>query len=177
MKLRKEWIWKEEANFYEHMDQVVHYGYPFYWYRVYGNQIELMKQISKNCAVCQDWNEFITDDQVVESLPVEDMYIDRRSWLTLGAVPVDPIEMISEFVWGNSKTRLEFTPDGQLYCVRNFVDDQLIYFGRYSYNKKKDRYFASAYENSQGVSAMKLSSGWEWQSGKPLITKKYGKRQ
>lgn len=181
MKLRKPWTWKDNAIIYQDSSIVVHEPYPFYWYRVYGNEIELVKQISKFCGVVQDWNEFIPDDKptTVEAPvhSIEDMYIDHRSWLTLGEVSSDPIDMIAEFNWGNTTTKLEYTPDGQLYSIRHYVDDKIIYVGQYTYAKKKDRYFAHTYQNSLGVECKKIESGWEWISGKPIIDKQYGKRK
>lgn len=179
MKLSKEWIWKPEANIYEHSSQVVHYAYPFYWYRVYGNEIELVKQISKNVGIVQDWNSLIEDQPEIQAEPiasVEDMYIDHRSWLTLGEVSSDPIDMVGEFTWGDTTTKLEYTPDGQLYSVRHYVDGKIVYVGQYSYAKKKDRYFATRYQNSLGVECNKIDKGWNWIAGKPVIEKKYGKR-
>ena len=180
MKLAKEWIWKPEANIYEHSSQVVHYAYPFYWYRVYGNEIELIKQISKNVGIVQDWNSLIEDKPEVQSEPiasVEDMYIDPRSWLTLGEVSSDPIDMVGEFNWGDTTPKLEYTPDGQLYSIRHYVDGKIVYVGQYSYAKKKDRYFATRYQNSLGVECNKIDKGWNWIAGKPVIEKKYGKRK
>jgi hypothetical protein len=181
MKLVKEWIWKPEASIYEHSSQVVHYAYPFYWYRVYGNEIELVKQISKNVGIVQDWNSLVQDQpevvapEVVSS--IEDMYVDHRSWLTLGEVSSDPIDQVAEFTWGDTTTKLEYTPDGQLYSVRHYVDGKIVYVGQYSYAKKKDRYFATRYQNSLGVECNKIDKGWNWISGKPVIEKKYGKRK
>lgn len=180
MKLAKEWIWKPEANIYEHSSQVVHYAYPFYWYRVYGFEIELVKQISKNVGIVQDWNSLIEDKPEIQAEPiasVEDMYIDHRSWLTLGEVSSDPIDMVGEFTWGDTTTKLEYTPDGQLYSIRHYVDGKIVYVGQYSYAKKKDRYFATRYQNSLGVECNKIDKGWNWIAGKPVIEKKYGKRK
>lgn len=183
MKLAKDWIWKPEASIYEHSSQVVHYAYPFYWYRVYGNEIELIKQVSKFCGIVQDWNSLIEDHPlvaapVVEAVSsVEDMYIDRRSWLTLGEVPFDPIDQISTFIWGNRKVQLSFTPDGQLFERKEWYYDQPTYTARFGYSKKKDRYFATHYKNSDGVECNKIDKGWNWIAGKPVIEKKYGKRK
>lgn len=179
MKLAKEWIWKPEANIYEHSSQVVHYAYPFYWYRVYGNEIELVKQVSKNVGIVQDWNSLVEEKAEVHAeliASVEDMYIDHRSWLTLGEVVSDPIDQVAEFTWGDTTTKLEYTPDGQLYSVRHYVDGKIVYVGQYSYAKKKDRYFATRYQNSLGVECNKIEKGWNWIAGKPVIEKKYGKR-
>lgn len=181
MNLRKPWIWKEAAEIYQHASEVVHRPYPFYWYRVYGNEIELIKQVSKFCGIVQDWNELVEEKPVA---PVEttetmatDMYVDHRSWLTLGEVVNDPIDMQTEFNWGNTTTKLTYTPDGQLYAIRHYIDGKIIYVGQYSYSKKKDKYFASTYQNSLGVECKKIDTGWEWIKGKPVIEKRYGKRK
>ena len=99
MKLAKPWVWREEAIIYTHPSEVIHQPYPFYWYRATGLQIELIKQVSKFCGIVQDWNEYIPEPKEVAAeetpvLSVEDMYIDRRSWMTLGEVPYDPIDQL-----------------------------------------------------------------------------------
>jgi hypothetical protein len=178
MKLLKPWIWRENAVIYNHPSEVEHQPYPFYWYRATGLQIELVKQVSKFCGIVQDWNEYIVE-AVVEPTAVssvEDMYIDRRSWLTLGEVPFDPIDQIETYTWGSRKVQLTFTPDGQLYERKEWTNDQISFVSQYSYSKKKDRYFARHYYNSDGVQCYKHDGGWQWHSGKPLIEKRYGKR-
>jgi hypothetical protein len=182
MKLSKPWVWRENAIIYTHPSEVEHQPYPFYWYRVTGLQIELIKQIDKFCGVVQAVNEFIPTPKevVVEDAPVlsvEDMYVDRRSWLTLGEVPFDPIDQIENYVWGNKRVQLSFTPDGQLFSRKEWINDQISSTAAFSYQKKKDRYFASCYVNSDGVHCQKIDKGWDWISGKPLIEKKYGKRK
>ena len=185
MKLLKNWQWREEAIIYTRAWDVVHQPYPFYYYLVDGLKIELRKQINKYCAVVQDENEFIPNpvigliDNVVDSIvtPVEEMYIDRRSWMTLGDVPFDPIDQISTFVWGTRKVQLSFTPDGQLYERKEWSNDQITFKSLFEYSKKKDRYFARHYSNSDGVDCYKHDGGWQWNTGKPLIEKKYGKRK
>jgi hypothetical protein len=144
-----------------------------------GLKIELRKQINKYCAVVQDENEFIPNPVVpVYDIPTtEDIYIDHRSWLTLGEVPHDPIDQISTFVWGTRKVQLSFTPDGKLFERREWLYDQPTYTAQFSYSKKKDRYFANHYKNSEGVECKKIDTGWDWISGKPLIEKRYGKRK
>ena len=180
MKLLKPWVWRENAVIYNHPSEVIHQPYPFYWYRATGLQIELVKQVSKYCGIVQDWNEYIHEQlPVVEPTAVssvEDMYIDRRSWLTLGEVPFDPIDQIETYSWGNRKVQLTFTPDGQLYERKEWANDQISFVSQYSYSKKKDRYFATYYKNSDGVECNKIDKGWNWISGKPLIEKRYGKR-
>jgi hypothetical protein len=132
----------------------------------------------------QDSNEYIVEaaPEVVVVEPtavssVEDMYIDRRSWLTLGEVPFDPIDQIENYTWGNRRVQLSFTPDGQLYERKEWTNDQISFISQYSYSKKKDRYFATYYKNSDGVECNKIDKGWNWISGKPLIEKRYGKRK
>ena len=178
MKLLKPWVWREDAVIYTSAFDVVHQPYPFYWYRATGLQIELVKQVSKFCGIVQDSNEYIVE-AVVETTPilsVEDMYIDRRSWLTLGEVPFDPIDQIETYVWGNRKVQLSFTSDGQLYERKEWDYDQVTFIAQYSYSKKKDRYFANYYKNSDGVECNKIDKGWNWITGKPIIEKRYGKR-
>jgi hypothetical protein len=179
MKLLKNWQWREEAIIYTRAWDVVHQPYPFYYYLVDGLKIELRKQVNKYCAIVQDENEFIPNPVVVsDTIPTtEDLYIDHRSWLTLGEVPNDPIDQISEFTWGNATTKMEFTGDGKLYSIRQYLDGKIIYVGQFNYNKKKDRYFVSGYQNSLGVNCKKIDTGWDWISGKPIIEKKYGKRK
>ena len=181
MKLLKNWQWREEAIIYTRAWDVVHQPYPFYYYLVDGLNIELRKQVSKYCAVIQDENEIIPNPVVVspvDPIPTtEDIYVDHRSWLTLGEVPHDPIDQISEFTWGNATTKMEFTGDGKLYSIRQYLDGKIIYVGQFNYNKKKDRYFVSGYQNSLGVNCKKIDTGWDWISGKPLIEKRYGKRK
>jgi hypothetical protein len=179
MKLLKNWQWREDAIIYTRACDVVQQPYPFYYYLVDGLNIELRKQINKYCAVVQDHNEFIPNPVVVaEPIPTtEDIYIDHRSWLTLGEVPHDPIDQISTFVWGTRKVQLSFTPDGKLFERKEWSYDQPTYTAHFSYSKKKDRYFANHYKNSEGVECKKIDSGWDWISGKPLIEKKYGKRK
>lgn len=180
MKLLKNWQWREEAIIYTRAWDVVHQPYPFYYYLVDGLKIELRKQINKYCAIVQDHNEFIRPEPValVEAIPTtEDIYVDHRSWLTLGEVPHDPIDQISTFVWGTRKVQLSFTPDGKLFERREWSYDQPTYTAQFSYSKKKDRYFANHYKNSEGVECKKIDTGWDWISGKPLIEKKYGKRK
>ncbi len=185
MKLLKNWQWREEAIIYTRAWDVFHQPYPFYYYLVDGLKIELRKQINKYCAVVQDENEFIPNpvvgiiDNVVDSrvTPVEEMYIDRRSWMTLGDVPFDPIDQISTFVWGTRKVQLSFTPDGQLYERKEWSYDQITFKSLFEYSKKKDRYFARHYSNSDGVDCYKHDGGWQWNTGKPLIEKKYAKRK
>jgi hypothetical protein len=184
MKLSKPWVWRENAIIYTHPSQVIHQPYPFYWYRATGLQIELIKQVSKFCGIVQDWNEYIKPDpvQVVEAvveapvLSVEEMYIDRRSWMTLGDVPYDPIDQIETYTWGNRRVQLSFTPDGQLFERKEWTNDQISFVSQYNYSKKKDRYFANYYKNSDGVECNKIDKGWNWITGKPIIEKKYGKR-
>jgi hypothetical protein len=181
MKLAKPWDWNENAIIYTHPSEVVHEPYPFYWYRVTGLHIELIKQISKNCGIVQAENDFIPSTPVsVETAPtmsVDDMYIDRRSWLTLGEVVPDPIDQIAVFCWGDKKVELCFTPDGQLFTAKEWVSDNLTYWAAIDYSKKKDRYFATRYKNSDGVECNKIEKGWNWISGKPVIEKKYAKRK
>lgn len=182
MKLSKPWVWRENAIIYTHPSEVEHQPYPFYWYRATGLQIELVKQVSKYCGIVQDSNEYIKEPEIVQAEPVaissvEDMYIDRRSWLTLGEVPYDPIDQLETYVWGNRKVQLSFTPDGQLFERKEWEYDQLTFVSQYSYSKKKDRYFATRYKNSDGVECNKIDKGWNWISGKPLIEKRYGKRK
>jgi len=180
MKLLKNWQWREDAIIYTRAWDVVHQPYPFYYYLVDGLKIELRKQVSKYCAVVQDENEFIPNPVVspVDPIPTtEDIYIDHRSWLTLGEVPHDPIDMNVEYTWGNATTKMEFTGDGKLYSIRQYLDGKIIYVGQFNYNKKKDRYFVSGYQNSLGVNCKKIDTGWDWISGKPLIEKRYGKRK
>lgn len=184
MKLAKPWDWNENAIMYTHQSEVVHEPYPFYWYRVTGLKIELIKQIDKFCGVVQAENEFIPSrpveaievKQVDNIQSVDDMYIDRRSWLTLGEVVADPIDQISVFHWGNKKVELCFTPDGQLFTCKEYISEKLSYWAAIDYSKKKDRYFATRYKNSNGVECNKIEKGWNWISGKPVIEKKYGKR-
>ena len=179
MKLSKPWVWRENAVIYNHPSEVEHQPYPFYWYRATCLQIELVKQVSKFCGIVQDSNEYIVE-AVVEATPVlsvEDMYIDRRSWLTLGEVPYDPIDQIETYVWGNRKVQLSFTGDGQLYERKEWDYDQVTFVAQYSYSKKKDRYFANYYRNSDGVECNKIDKGWNWISGKPIIDKRYGQRK
>jgi hypothetical protein len=180
MKLLKNWQWREDAIIYTRAWEVVHQPYPFYYYLVDGLKIELRKQINKYCAVIQAENEFIPNPVVAVSEPIpttEDIYVDHRSWLTLGEVPHDPIDQISTFVWGTRKVQLSFTPDGKLFERREWLYDQPTYTAQFSYSKKKDRYFANHYKNSEGVECKKIDSGWDWISGKPLIEKRYGKRK
>jgi hypothetical protein len=179
MKLLKNWQWREDAIIYTRAWDVVHQPYPFYYYLVDGLKIELRKQINKYCAVVQDHNEFIPNPVVVaEPIPTtEDIYIDHRSWLTLGEVPHDPIDQISTFIWGTRKVQLSFTPDGKLFERKEWSYDQPTYTAHFSYSKKKDRYFANHYKNSEGVECKKIDSGWDWITGKPLIEKKYGTRK
>lgn len=177
MKLSKPWDWRPDAELYNNISDVVHTPYPFYWYWVQGDEIELVRQISKFCGIAQDSNSLISD-KPVEVEPVystEDMYQDRRSWIILGPVPYDPIDQISTFVWGNKKVQLSFAPDGQLYERKELINDQINYTSNFEYNKSKGRYFASYYKNSLGVEASKITDHWNWISGKPLITKKHGK--
>jgi len=179
MKLAKPWDWNENAIMYTHPSEVVHEPYPFYWYRVTGLQIELIKQISKFCGVVQAVNEFLPTPKDLEAAPVlsvEDMYIDRRSWLTLGEVPYDPIDQIENYTWGNKRVQLSFTPDGQLFERKEWINDQISSTAAFSYHKKKDRYFATHYQNSNGVKCRKVEKRWDWDSSKPLTEKKYGKR-
>jgi hypothetical protein len=180
MKLSKPWVWRENAVIYNHPSEVEHQPYPFYWYRATGLQIELVKQVSKFCGIVQDWNEYIVEAApVVEHTAVssvEDMYIDRRSWLTLGEVPFDPIDQIETYTWGNKRVQLSFTADGQLFSRKEWINDQISSTSAFSYSKKKDRYFASCYVNSDGVHCQKIDKGWNWISGKPIIEKRYGKR-
>ena len=179
MKLSKPWVWRENAVIYTHPSEVIHEPYPFYWYRATGLQIELVKQVSKFCGIVQDWNEYIVEAAPVEATPVlsvEDMYIDRRSWMTLGEVPYDPIDQIENYTWGNKRVQLSFTPDGQLFERKEWYYDQITFVSQYKYSKKKDRYFANYYKNSDGVECNKIDKGWNWITGKPLIEKKYGKR-
>ena len=179
MKLLKPWVWREDAIIYNHPSEVIQQPYPFYWYRATGLQIELIKQVSKFCGIVQDSNEYIVE-AVVEATPVlsvEDMYIDRRSWLTLGEVPFDPIDQIETYTWGNRKVQLSFTGDGQLYERKEWDYDQVTFVAQYSYSKKKDRYFSNYYRNSDGVECNKIDKGWNWITGKPLIEKRYGKRK
>ena len=178
MKLSKPWVWREDAVIYNHPSEVIQQPYPFYWYRTTGLQIELVKQVSKFCGIVQDSNEYIVE-AVVEATPVlsvEDMYIDRRSWLTLGEVPFDPIDQIENYTWGNRRVQLTFTPDGQLFERKEWDYDQVSFVAQYSYSKKKDRYFANYYRNSDGVECNKIDKGWNWIIGKPIIDKRYGKR-
>ena len=180
MKLAKPWDWNENAIMYTHPSEVVHEPYPFYWYRVTGLQIELIKQISKFCGVVQAVNEFLPTPKDLEAAPVlsvEDMYIDRRSWLTLGEVPYDPIDQIENYTWGNKRVQLSFTPDGQLFERKEWINDQISSTAAFSYHKKKDRYFATHYQNSNGVKCRKVEKRWDWDSSKPLTEKKYGKRK
>jgi hypothetical protein len=181
MKLLKNWQWREDAIIYTRAWDVVHQPYPFYYYLVDGLKIELRKQINNYCAVIQAENEFIPTPVAVspvEPIPTtEDIYVDHRSWLTLGEVPHDPIDQISTFVWGTRKVQLSFTPDGKLFERREWSYDQPTYTAQFSYSKKKDRYFANHYKNSEGVECKKIDTGWDWISGKPLIEKKYGKRK
>jgi hypothetical protein len=179
MKLSKPWVWREDAIIYNYPSEVIHQPYPFYWYRATGLQIDLVKQVSKYCGIVQDSNEFIPNPVVpVEAISTtEDIYVDHRSWLTLGEVPQDPIDQISTFVWGTRKVQLSFTPDGKLFERREWSYDQPTYTAQFSYSKKKDRYFANHYKNSLGVNCKKIDTGWDWISGKPLIEKKYGKRK
>ena len=181
MKLSKPWVWRENAVIYTHPSQVIHEPYPFYWYRATGLQIELIKQVSKFCGIVQDWNEYIKPEPIpleaVEApvLSIQDMYIDRRSWLTLGEVPYDPIDQIENYTWGNKRVQLSFTPDGQLFERKEWVNDQIVYTAQFRYRKAMN-YSACSYRNSLGVVVIKDSLGWRWDSGKPLIEKKYGKR-
>jgi hypothetical protein len=179
MKLLKNWQWREEAIIYTRAWDVVHQPYPFYYYLVDGLKIELRKQINKYCAIVQDHNEFVRPIvTVAEPIPTtEDIYVDHRSWLTLGEVPHDPIDQISTYVWGTRKVQLSFTPDGKLFERREWSYDQPTYTAQFSYSKKKDRYFANHYKNSEGVECKKIDTGWDWISGKPLIEKRYGKRK
>jgi hypothetical protein len=180
MKLLKNWQWREDAIIYTRAWDVVHQPYPFYYYLVDGLKIELRKQINKYCAVIQAENEFIPTPVAVVAEPIpttEDIYVDHRSWLTLGEVPHDPIDQISTFVWGTRKVQLSFTPDGKLFERKEWSYDQPTYTAHFSYSKKKDRYFANHYKNSEGVECKKIDSGWDWITGKPLIEKKYGKRK
>jgi hypothetical protein len=181
MKLSKPWVWRENAVIYTHPSQVIHEPYPFYWYRATGLQIELVKQVSKFCGVIQDCNYYVTEQSNVTEveapvLSVEDMYIDRRSWMTLGDVPYDPINQIENYTWGNKRVQLSFTPDGQLFERKEWYYDQITFVAQYNYSKKKDRYFANYYKNSDGVECNKIDKGWNWITGKPIIEKKYGKR-
>jgi len=150
MKLLKNWQWREDAIIYTRAWDVVHQPYPFYYYLVDGLKIELRKQINKYCAVVQDENEFM---------------------------PFDPIDQISTFVWGTRKVQLSFTPDGQLYERKEWSHDQITFKSLFEYSKKKDRYFARHYSNSDGVDCYKHDGGWQWNTGKPLIEKRYGKRK
>ena len=181
MKLSKPWVWRENAVIYTHPSQVIHEPYPFYWYRATGLQIELVKQVSKFCGVIQDCNYYVTEQSNVTEveapvLSIQDMYIDRRSWLTLGEVPYDPIDQIENYTYGNRRVQLSFTPDGQLFERKEWVNDQISFVAQYNYSKKKDRYFANYYKNSDGVECNKIDKGWNWITGKPIIEKKYGKR-
>lgn len=177
MKLAKPWDWNENAIMYTHPSEVIHEPYPFYWYRVTGLQIELIKQVSKFCGVVQAVNEYVKEEEEVPVLSIEDMYLDRRSWLTLGEVPYDPIDQVENYIWGNKRVQLSFTPDGQLFERKEWINDQISSKSTFGYSKKKDRYFATHYQNADGVKCKKIDKGWEWISGKPLIEKKYGKHK
>lgn len=181
MKLAKPWHWNNNAIMYTNLSEVVHEPYPFYWYWVTGLDIMLVKQINKFCGVVQAENHFIpTTPVVVDPTPtksVDDMYIDRRSWLTLGEVVHDPIDPIAVFNWGERKVELCFTPDGQLFERKEWTNDQISSWAHFNYVKKKDRYFAKQYKNIEGVEVVKIETGWNWISGKPVIEKKYGKRK
>jgi hypothetical protein len=177
MKLAKPWDWRPNTPFYNHPSEVVHERYPFYWYRVTGLQIELVKQISLYFGVVQAENFYVDDKPAVNLSSTEDMYIDQRSWLTLGEYTHDPIDPISVFNWGDKKVELCFTPDGQLFTAKEWVKDKLTYWAALDYSKKKDKYFVNRYRNMQGVEAVKSDGTWNWISGKPVIDKKYGQRK
>ena len=180
MKLYKPWVWRENAIMYDHPSKVVHEPYPFYWYRETGNEIELVKQISAFCGVVQDWNHYVKEESFIykvdgDILDIEEMYIDHRSWLTLGDIPYNPIDQISTFIWGNKKVQLSYTPDGQLFERKEWMNNQIVYKSNVEFKRVKDRYFAKLYENTDGVKTTKLYKTWHWAKGKPMITKKqYG---
>ena len=183
-KLRKPWDWRDCPIYYGSSLEWIkdQYEFPFYWYRQQGKEIELVKQINRFCGVVQDsntWVEIPAPQVEAPVAPVEDMYLDRRSWLTLGEVPYDPIDQLSTFVWGEKKVQLSYTGDGQLYNRKEWVNDQLTYGSAMIYTRKKDRFFASHYWNTDGVECNKIEKGWNWIKGKPMIEKKqfYGKRK
>jgi hypothetical protein len=181
--LLKPWDWRDVPIVYGACLEWIkdQYDFPFYWYRQIDNKIELVKQLSRNCGVVQDSNEWIPSQITLakpETIsPVEEMYLDRRSWLTLGEVPYDPLDQLSTFTWGNKKVQLSYTTDGQLFSRKEWVNDQIVYSSAISYNRKKDRFFASHYKNSDGVEAQKIDKGWNYLAGKPIIEKQYGKHK
>jgi hypothetical protein len=71
------------------------------------------------------------------------MYIDRRSWMTLGEVPFDPIDQIETIPGVTAKYNYLLHRTASYMSVRNGLRSDNFCIIQYSYSKKKDRYFAT----------------------------------
>jgi hypothetical protein len=180
-KLEKAWDWNEQAEIYYNNERPDRTDYPFWWYKVDGDDIYLIKQISKFCGVIQRENRYvlIDDRSTVEKLAkrnyVDDIdqetasELERRSWYTLGEVqdlePTPREVVISHENGGGCIYRFHPVHGRMISCIWINADGETIYKSIFEYN---DKHYAVKYGNTLGDRWAKV---WEKEKNKYIWKK------
>lgn len=160
-KLEKPWDWNEQAEMYYNNQRPTRTDYPFFWYKVEGDDIALIKQISKFCGVIHQENRWVIVDErtVVEKLAKRNHMeevdaetateLERRSWMTLGEVQdLEPTPKDVVISYENSGGCIyKFHPVHGRLMQATWInaDGEIIYKSMFVYN---DKHFAIKYGNT-----------------------------
>ena len=184
--LRKPWAWRDCAIYYGSSLEWIkdQYEFPFYWYRQIDKNIELVKQISRFCGVVQDWNEWVEvipkpEYKIRDVGILEENYLDRREWNTLGAYVPDPLPRELVIEHGTTKKLYELTEDGRYKTITHFKDGKIVYQVNMEYKKFENHLYPVHYYSSEKREVKRVGVNWQWISGRPYTEKKqfYGKRK
>ena len=163
LQLERPWEWNEQAVIYYDGQRPDRTDYPFFWYKVEGLEIALVKQVDKFFGVIFQENRWVeVDDRtVVEKLAkrnhVDDLdletatELERRSWMTLGEVSdlePTPREVIISHESGGHCI-YKFHPVHGRLSQTTWINDcgEIIYKAMFEYN---DKHFAVKYGNTLG---------------------------
>ena len=161
--LQKEWTWRSDAEIYDEGQRPTRTDYPFWWYAVIGDEIELRKQVSKTFGIIFDSNKLVIQDlrSAVEKIDKKNSYyeldsetaseIERRSWMTLGEVVEPeraPLEVTISHPSGGGAIYKFHPVHGRLWQTTWINQDgEIIYKAMFEYN---DKHFSVKYGNSLG---------------------------
>ena len=179
--LERPWDWNERAEMYYNNERPTRTDYPFWWYKVEGDDIYLIKQITKFWGVIHNQNKYvlIEDESLISNLAkkhyLEDVdnetayELERRSWMTLGEVDdleKTPSEVVISYEGGGGCIYKFHPVHGRIVsCIWVDADGVIIYKSIFEYNHK---HYAVKHGNSLGD---RWSKDWDKQKEKYIWKK------
>lgn len=161
--LEKEWSWRKDADIYDEGHRPTRTDYPFWWYSVIGNEIELRKQVSRTFGIIFDSNKLVIEDTrtSAEKLNKKNSFyeidsetaseLERRSWMSLGEpeeVEKAPLEYTISHPSGGGAVYKFHPVTGKLWQTTWINSDgEITYKAMFEYN---DKHFAVKYGNTLG---------------------------